>query len=343
MGRDEVWAERDRDILRCLVDSHVATASPVGSGSIARHFMERVSPATVRNRMGELEEAGYISRPHSSAGGIPTDKGYRFYVDRLMRVSPLSPTEKKRIRQEVEREWTSVQEVLAHTAQALGMAGKELGVVLAPRLYEGVFQKLELIPVASRKVLLVLMITSGLVRTIVAEMDSDIPTKALEETGRILNERFSGCPLREIKDQFDARVRDTPHGHPKIVQLFIQSADYLFDFQENEQIHVGGTTQIVSQPEFTDHEKLAHLLEFLEQKQEFVRWLQSREHTDEVVISIGHENLRGEIQMCSVVTSTYKFGETIGIIGLIGPTRMRYARMISMVRYTSQLLNAMFA
>jgi len=341
--RYALQTERDKHILRCLIDRHVSTASPVGSKSIASRSVLGVSSATIRNTMVELEDAGYISRPHTSAGGIPTDKGYRFYVDSLLQMKPISPTDKKRIHQEVQGDWKSVQEVLDHTSHVLGMICKEVGVALAPRLYEGIFQRLELISVAPRKVLLVLMITSGLVRNIVAELDSDIPPNVLAETGRILNERLSGCSLREIKDQIDARLKDAPRVNQKVIQLFIQYTDYLFDFQENEQVHVGGTTQIVSQPEFTDHEKLSHLLEFLEQKQFFARWLHDRKHRDSVVVTIGHEHCQDEIQGCSVVTSTYTIGDVIGVIGVIGPTRMPYSRLISVVGYTSRLISTMFA
>lgn len=340
--RFALQAERGKDILRCLIDSHVSTASPVGSRSLACRSILRISSATIRNTMVELEEAGYISRSHPSAGGVPTDKGYRFYVDALMRSTPLSPTEKQRLRQEMQGEWSSTQEVLDHTSHVLGMVCRELGVALAPRLYEGIFQRLELIPVANRRVLLVLMITSGLVRTIVAELDSDIPPHALAETGRILNERLSGLSLREVKDQIDERVRDVSRVHPKVIQLFIRSTDSLFDFSQNEQVHLGGTTQIITQPEFSDHEKLSKLLEFLEQKQSLVQWLQAREHTDGVVVTIGHEHPRGEIQACSAVTSTYTIGDVTGVIGVIGPTRMPYARLISIVGYTARLLSTMF-
>ncbi|MBI4553127.1 MAG: heat-inducible transcription repressor HrcA [Candidatus Latescibacteria bacterium] len=334
--------EREKDILRCLVDSHVSTASPVGSQWIARRSVLGISPATIRNTMGELEEAGYISRPHASAGRIPTDKGYRYYVDTLIRPVPLSPTEKGRLRREVQGEWSSVQEVLDHTAHVLGIVCRELGVTLAPRLYAGLFQRLELIPVGDRKVLLVLMITSGLVRTIVAELDSDIPPPVLAETCRVLNERLSGCSLQEVKRHLDERLRDAPRAHPKVVQLFIRSTDHLFDFRENEQVHLGGTTQIVTQPEFVDHEKLSRLLEFLDQKQVLVQWLQSREHPDGVMVTIGHEHPRDEIHACSAVTSSYRIGGVVGIIGVIGPTRMPYARLMSIVGYTSQLLSTMF-
>jgi heat-inducible transcriptional repressor len=340
----ELQTERDKDILRYLVERHVSTASPVGSKSIATRYILGISPATIRNTMVDLEEAGYISRPHASAGGIPTDKGYRFYVDTLLRLKPILPADRQHIHQELEGNWKSVQEVLSHTAQVLGMVCKEVGVALAPRLYAGVFQRIELIPVAHRKVLLVLMLTSGLVRNIVAEVDSDIPAGVLTDACRFLNERLSGCSLRDIKTQFDKRLEDVPPINRKVIQLFIQYTDYLFDFQENEQVHFGGTTHIVSQPEFsTDSGRLSRLLEFLEHKQTVSRWLHQRPHDHQVTITIGHEHPQGEIQACSVVTSMYQIGNMTGVIGVIGPTRMPYSRLVAIVGYTSRVLSRMFA
>lgn len=335
--------ERDKHILRCLVDSHVSTASPVGSKSIARNSEMRVSPATIRNTMVELEEQGYISRPHTSAGGVPTDKGYRFYVDRLIEDKPLSQTDRNYIDQEMRGNWKSIQEVLAQTSHVLGMVCHELGVALTPRLYEGVFEKLELVQVAPRKVLLVLMISSGLVRNIVAELDSDIPARALEHTARVLNERLGGCSLLDIKKQMDERLKDAADADPNVLQLFIQYSEYLCDFEESEQVHTGGTTHIVSQPEFTDHLKLSRLLDFVEHRQTVANWLHERDHQNKVAVTIGHEHFHNEMHVCSVVTSTYTIGDITGVIGVIGPTRMPYSRLMGVVGYTARRISTMWS
>lgn len=338
-------AERDKNILRCLVDRHVLTGHPVGSKSLVHRSLLGISSATIRNTMVELEEAGYISRPHSSAGGVPTDKGYRYYVDALLQLRPIQPKDRQRIHKELEGEWQNVQEVLSHTAQILGMVCKEVGVALAPKLYEGQFQRLELIPMSDCKVLLVLMLSSGLVRNIVAEVDSNLPAKELSEAVRFLNERLNGCSLRQIKEQFDERLKDAPQANRKIIQLFIQYSEYLFDFREDEQTHIGGTTHIVSQPEFSKdytNTRLSSLLNFLEHKRTVAHWLQECNHGKDVAITIGQEHNKDEVQSCSVVTSTYRIGDMTGIIGVIGPTRMPYSRLISVVGYTARYLNTMF-
>lgn len=336
--------DRDNGILRNLVEHHVSTGHPVGSKSIANQGPLIVSPATVRNTMVNLEDAGYISRPHSSAGGIPTDKGYRYYVDSLLRMPPINKRDRERIHLELENEWLSVQELLSHTAYILGMVCEEVGVALAPKLYDGKLERVELIPVANGKVLLVLTLTSGLVRSIVSERDMDIPAERLADASWFLNERLNGCSLREIKSQLDERLEDTPKSKREIVKLFIQYSNYLFDFEENEKTHIGGTTYIVSKPEFvTDYTKLSSLLDFLEHKQTVAHWLSERQHGNRVAVTIGRENDKNEVQSCSVVTSTYRIGEMAGIIGVIGPTRMPYARLMSVVGYTARYLNKIFA
>lgn len=336
--------DRDKDILRSLVEHHVSTGQPVGSGSIAGNGPLAVSPATVRNTMVHLEDAGYITRPHPSAGGVPTDKGYRYYVDTLLRMRPINKRDRERIHLELENGWLSVQELLSHTAHILGLVCREVGVALAPKLYEGRLERVELIPVARRKVLLVLTLTSGLVRSIVAELDADIPHDRLAGTSWFLNERLNGCSLREIRGQLDERLEDAPQSKRKIVQLFIQYSDYLFDFEENEKTHIGGTTYIVSQPEFvTDFTKLSSLLQFLEHKRTVAHWLSERHHDNRIAVTIGRENGQNEVQSCSVVTATYRIGDMTGVIGVIGPTRMPYARLMSVVGYTARYLNTMFA
>ena len=336
--------DRDRDILRNLVEHHVTTGQPVSSRSIASQSPFDVSPATVRNTMVNLEDSGYITRPHPSAGGVPTDKGYRYYVDALLRMRPINKRDRDRIRLELENDWHSVQELLSHTAQILGLVCREVGVALAPKLYDGKLERVELIPVARRKVLLVLTLASGMVRSIVAELDADISKDRLESAGWFLNERLSGCSLREIRSQLDERLEDAPQSRRKIVQLFIQYSEYLFDFEENEKAHIGGTTYIVSQPEFvTDYTKLSSLLQFLEHKRTVAHWLSERHIDNRIAVTIGRENGQREVTSCSVVTSTYRIGDMTGVIGVIGPTRMPYARLMSVVGYTARYLNAKLA
>lgn len=336
--------DRDKDILRNLVEHHVSTGQPVGSRSIASQGPLDVSPATVRNTMVNLEDAGYITRPHPSAGGVPTDKGYRYYVDALLRMRPINKRDRERIHLELENDWLSVQELLSHTAQILGLVCREVGVALAPKLYDGRLERVELIPVARRKVLLVLTLASGMVRSIVAELDADIPKDRLDSASWFLNERLSGCSLREIRGQLDERLEDAPQSRRKIVQLFIQYSEYLFDFEESEKTHIGGTTYIVSQPEFvTDYTKLSSLLQFLEHKRTVAHWLSERHHDNRIAVTIGSENGQREVTSCSVVTSTYRIGDMTGVIGVIGPTRMPYARLMSVVGYTARYLNTKFA
>ncbi len=336
--------DRAKDILRNLVERHVTTGQPVGSTSIASTGPLAVSPATVRNIMVHLEDAGLITRPHPSAGAVPTDKGYRYYVDALLRMRPIKKRDRERINLELENDWLSVQELLSHTAHILGLVCKEVGVALAPKLYDGKLERVELIPVGRRKVLLALTVTSGLVRSIVAELDADISADRLAEANWFLNERLGGCSLREIQGQLDERLEDASQSKRKIVQLLIQYSNYLFDFEENEKTHIGGTTYIVSKPEFvTDYTKLSSLLHFLEHKRTVAHWLNERHHENQIAVTIGRENGQNEVQSCSVVTSTYRIGDMTGIIGVIGPTRMPYARLMSVVGYTARYLNTKFA
>ena len=340
---DTLHSDRDKGVLRSLVEQHVSTGQPVGSNSIVNRGSLVVSAATVRKTMGNLEDAGYITRPHPSAGGIPTEKGYRYYVDTLLQINPINNRDKERIHRELKSKWCDIPELLGHTASILGMVCEEVGLALAPNFYNGRLARVELIPASNRKVSLVLTLTSGLVKSIVAELEFEIPAQRLADTSRFLNERLNGCSLREIKEQLDERLKDTSQSRRQIIQLFIQYSNYLLGVEENEKPHIGGTTYIVSKPEFvTDYTKLSSLLEFLEHKRTVANWLNERQQNGHLSVTIGSENRQNEVQSCSVVTSTYRIGDMKGVIGVIGPTRMPYARLIPVVGYTARYLNKMF-
>jgi len=331
--------DREREILKALVNYYVATAEPVGSRAIATKYKMGISPATIRNTLQDLDELGLVEQPHTSAGRIPTDKGYRVYVDSLVQPEMLSETEEKKLRKEIIVDYAVVDELLEQTSRVLASISQQLGVTIAPRFDQGILTRIELIPVAEKKILVILAVKSGLIRTILLEADSSLADKSLEETARILNERLCGLSLGQIKNSFPERIKDTSPADPKLIKLFLDSAENILSFPEMEQIHLGGTTNIVSQPEFKDRGKLKTFIEFLEEKRILAELVSSQGIKEGISITIGKENERGEMQYCSMVTSTYKAGKLKGTIGVIGPTRMPYAKLISLVDYTARILS----
>lgn len=335
----EVLSEREKIILQALINLYVATAKPVGSEAIATRYKPGLSPATIRNTLKNLEKMGMIQKPHTSAGRIPTDKGYRAYVDNLLKPEGLTESEEKMIQKEMMVDYGAVEELMEQTSKVLGDISKQLGVTLAPRFEQGILTNIDLIPVAEKKLLVILAIKSGLVRSILLEAESSLETLALDKTKSILNERLCGLSLGEINNSINERLRETSTADPKLVKLFLDSSANLLNFDQSEKLHLGGTTNIVSQPEFKEEGKLSSFIELLEQKRILAELLAAKGVNQGITITIGKEIKRDEIETCSLVTSSYGSGDLKGIIGIIGPKRMRYSKLVSLVDYTAKLLS----
>lgn len=335
----ESLSERERLVLKSLINHYVATAEPVGSRAVAQKYRLGISPATVRNTMQDLEEMGLITHPHTSAGRVPTDKGYRLYVDSMMGLEALTASEEDQIRREICADYAAVEDILEQTAKVLATVAKQLGITIAPRFDKGILTSINLIPVADKKILVILAVKHGLVRTVLLEAKSSIDAEQVEKAARILNEKLSGLTLGEIKDSIDLRLKETSADDPRLIKLFLDSTDNLFNLTEPDQMHLEGTTNIVDQPEFKDREKLRSLIEVLEEKKLLAELISAKGIKEGITITIGKEMEQGEMQSCSLVTSPYEAGKVRGTIGIIGPTRMRYSKLVSMVEYTAKLLS----
>src|ERR1039458_5666549 len=200
--------ERERQILEAVIRSYVETAEPAGSRTISRRFVLGVSPATIRNTMSDLEEKGFLFHPHTSAGRIPTEKAYRLYVDELMRVRPLESVDRTRLAAEISAGGGEIESILRRAAQSVGVLTQELGVALGPRLEQTILEKLELVRLTSEKLILVLSLRGGAVRTIFIEVPGEIADDALAEVQVVLNERLAGFSLGEIRKSLATRLRD---------------------------------------------------------------------------------------------------------------------------------------
>jgi heat-inducible transcriptional repressor len=334
----ENLSERERLVLKSLINHYVATAEPVGSRAVAQKYRLGISPATVRNTMQDLEEMGLITHPHTSAGRVPTDKGYRVYVDSMMGPEALTASEEDQIRREICADYAAVENILEQTAGVLATVSKQLGVTIAPRFDRGILTSINLIPVAEKKILVILTVKHGLIRTVLLEAESSIDTRQVQKTAAVLNEKLAGLTLGEIKESIDLRLKETS-ADTKLIKLFLNSTDSLLDLTEPDQMHLGGTTNIVDQPEFKDREKLRSLIEVLEEKKLLAELVSAKGIKEGITITIGKEIDRGEMQSCSLVTSPYEAGKVRGTIGIIGPTRMRYSKLASMVEYAAKLLS----
>src|SRR3989454_8159723 len=223
--------QRERQVLEAVIETYVAPAGPAGSRTISKRFGMALSSATIRNTMSDLEEKGYLYHPHTSAGRIPTALAYRVYVDSLMRLPPVSPSDSDQIREELTGERTAVDRILERAAQVLGVLTKELGVAVGPSLDDALLERLELLQVSSERLLLVLSLKSGVVRTIFVEVPSHMASEAVRHVAVVLNERLGGLTLREIRGTLSDRLRDAAGGFraPGLPHIFLSEAGELFD------------------------------------------------------------------------------------------------------------------
>ena len=344
-GSERQLTDREQEILRLVVKSFIDTAGPVGSRFLAKTSGIALSPASIRNTMSDLEGYGYLDHPYTSAGRIPTELGYRTFVDELMGSPRLSPAEKQALKSELDRLMGDKEQLLKETSRLLGRFSNLLGVVLTPRLSAGVLERMEVVQLSSSRIMFVVSVGGGLVKTIVLELETDLNRRDLDRVVDILNERLAGLTLEEIRHTYQARVRDLRHEHSDVVRLILKEGSLLFSNPtEARRVQYAGAQNILMQPEFQEPAELRSLIEMLEDEDYVVHLLEDRRSSDVVetgraTISIGKENVEEKAERYSIVTADYRIGRTVGTIGVIGPTRMDYERVIALVESIATLLN----
>lgn len=337
-------SDRERQVLEAVIRCYVETAEPAGSRTISRRFGLGVSPATIRNTMADLEEKGFLYHPHTSAGRIPTDKAYRFYVDGLMhRAQPLPLPERDRLAEQIGERGSAIETILRRAAQSLGVLTQELGVALGPRLDQTVLAKLELVRMSSERLILVLTLRGGVVRTIFIEIAGEIADNAIAEVQQVLNERLGGLSLAEIRSSLGERLRDAgaQGGASELLNIFVQEGEQLFDVAgpaEEDAVVLGQASVLADKPEFATGERLKQLITLTETRSALAGVLRQRTAQPGVSISIGDEHGTSLLGGLTLVTAEYRAGSLTGVIGVIGPTRMPYEKVISLVSHTSSLV-----
>jgi len=348
----QILDERQKTILRDIVHHFVLTANPVGSQFLSGRSKLRMSPATIRNIMAELEAMGFIERPHTSAGRVPTDRGYRYYVDELMQSEELTEAEKSNVR-ELLRQVDDYDELLWESSRILCKILHQLAIVSLPPLSSGIFEQLEIVPLASNKLFIVLSIRSGLVKTIMMEVSSDVPHDRIRIIASILNERLAGLTLEEIRNSFAERVKDVRQLEGEVIARFALNAEKIFaDFPGGVRAHVTGTQYILSQPEFHDPQTVRRLMDLLENEEGIAHvvensLLQPVQRTEplklEAHVTIGREHTLRRLEPYGLVTASYSAGGINGTIGVLGPKRMPYNRILPTVCYVAECLSSIMS
>jgi heat-inducible transcriptional repressor len=331
-------------VLEAVIRTYVETAEPAGSRTLSRRFGLGVSPATIRNTMSDLEEKGFLFHPHTSAGRVPTNKAYRLFVDELLALPAIVTSESGRMTEELTSGASAIEAILRRAAQTLGVLTQELGVALGPRLGSSVLRRLELVRVSNERLLMVLSLDGGVVRTVFVEVYGEIADSAVTQVTAVLNERLAGLSLEQIRSSLGMRLRDTaagPGGASELLNIFVQEGEQLFDAalplgQEN--VMLGQASLLAEQPEFSEADRMRRLIALTERPDALAEAIRQRTAPG-VSITIGTEHSDPRLEEFTVVTAEYHVGALSGVIGVIGPTRMPYERVISLVSHTSRLLN----
>lgn len=334
--------EREQAILRAIVHLYILNGMPVGSHLVST-YLERelkLSSATIRNVMADLEEQGYIVHPHTSAGRMPTDKGYRFYVDTLMDHEHLSNIEANAVRTNLMN--ASRETILRDASRVLGSLSHHLALVQMPQLANVIVNKVEMIPISSVRVLVVIALQSDIVRTVTIETQSLTDVSNLDEITRTINERLSGRPLSMLTTLFP-EVHTSTTADRALVRLFVEQVSKLQEPSAllQDQLHVAGTQNLIAYPDLEDRERLRSVIELVENEDVIIHLLGATED-DGIRVRIGNELAHEQLQEYSLIATTYKIGAATGSVGLIGPKRMNYGRLVSLVDFVSNVISATY-
>lgn len=334
--------ERDDSILREVVRRYIRTARPVSSGSIAGSGRVRLSPASVRNVLRSLEERGLIYQPHTSAGRVPTDRGYRYYVDHLMGPADLTPAEKVAIRARVgalgER---GLGEIVAEVSRLMSESARQLAVTLAPAPGGGVIDRVELIPLSPERVLVVAATRGGLTRSVVLGPRPAPSSKDVRRAGTLVRAWLRGATMAEAEEILSERAGEVEPAVRAIIEELRDSAPRLFIARDGERVHYEGARYIFGLPEFASDASV--LGRIFDSEDRLAELLQGTSGSGAVSVRIGRESGSGGMAGLSMIVGSYRVGSSRGHLAVIGPTRMRYSRVIGLVDHFSKVLDELFA
>jgi len=339
--------------LSAIIREHLLTGEPVGSRTISDRFAHAAgwSPATIRNVMGDLEDAGFVEQPHTSAGRLPTDTGYRFYVDNMLDDIELADADIIAINATLGiatgENTFAPEKLMEKTSQLLSSLSQNVGIVVSPSLADNILQHIEFIKLADKRILVVLVSAPNIVNNKIIRLNDELSQEEIEQTARYLNTKFSGKSLITIRSQIVELMREEKALYDRLLRNAILLCATSIESEDSTtgDVYVDGTSNILGQPDFAeDVERMRELFKTFEEKSRLVRILNEcilRDKTmmNNVQIVIGRENTNFSMQNCALITAPYHVGgDATGMLSVVGPMRIEYARMIAVVSYVARLI-----
>lgn len=341
--------ERQMMILRMVVDDYVRSVEPVGSRTISKHSELGLSAATIRNEMADLEDLGFLEQPHTSAGRIPSQLGYRYYVDHLLATDvQLTERDVTAIKRLFGERVSEVERVAQQTALILSGLTQYTSVVLGPQIYETSLRSLQIVPLGDHSAVVLVVTSAGQVQNRTVTFPDGVSARDAERLVRILNDKLQGVPMYRIRSRVMEEIMREVSRHIEDYEDAVRLLDQIvtvLDGDNQEKVFLGGATNMLLQPEFRDVHKVTPVLSWLEHKERVLGALREGDSWQQKLnVRIGGENDNELLHDCSVVTVTYQVGGSpLGVIGLIGPTRMEYARVIQLLDRAARGLTELYA
>jgi heat-inducible transcriptional repressor len=343
-AREDTVDERPREILKLIIRSYITFGEPVGSRTLSKVMDSKLSPATIRNIMSDLEDAGYLTQPHTSAGRVPSEKGYRFYVDNLAESGKLSKSDERYIGRMLAVSETP-EDVMARASYVLSTISKNIGIVIAPPMASTILKHIEFIDLGEGKVLVILVSKAGLLQRKLIRVADRYTQEELNRAGNYLVEQFAGRTLTDIRNDLLKKMQAERMVFDRMLSLLQAWSGTLESDANPDAIYLQGTSNILSKPEFADVERMRELFQMFEEKGRLVKILNeciSSSPPEGVKIAIGSEMGVPGMRDFALITASYAAADnTTGLLGIIGPTRLEYERSISIVGYLGRVIGEM--
>ncbi len=340
---DAALTERAQLLLKALIESYIRDGQPVGSRTLSRDSGLSLSSATIRNVMADLEALGFVASPHTSAGRVPTDKGYRFFVDTLLKLQPLDNEEVEEIERRLVKDAANGRSLVQTVSQMLSSVTQMAGLVTLPNPNYVALSQIEFISLSENRALAIMVMNNREVQNRVVQLDRFYAPEELRRAANYLNEAFAGRSLPEVRALLVEQLKDAQQHMNQIMRDAVQVAQKVFDREPDERVEyvIAGETNLMGFAELSNIERLRRLFEAFNEKHDMLRLLDSCLHAEGIQIFIGGESGNRILDDISVVTAPYmQDNQVIGVLGIIGPTRMAYERVIPIVDVTAKLLGS---
>lgn len=330
--------DRKKQILRAIVEDYIHTAEPIGSRTIAKRHDLSLSPATIRNEMSDLEELGFLEKPHTSAGRIPSKSGYRFYVNSLMEQYCLSKEEQSRLKFALEFKMREIDDLISEASNAISRLTDYTVIASAPRAANPTVKSIKLLPLGEKSIILAVMTSSSILKNAGIETDKAVDSDFVYSLSRLLSEVFTGKTPHEVSEEDFKRISLFCLPYGDLYKKIVSNLFDWFDSSTQKGIYAGGIFNILNHPEYKDIERAKEFIKFFDDKSNLYKIIGGSSN-DGINIKIGDENEDEPLKNCGIVVSDYDAGDMHGKIGIVGPMRMDYAKVVSSLKVITEKLN----